>query len=205
MRFKNLNRSANLHFLVAIFFALTFLPAQSQNKSQNGADDLDARITRLNRRITFGVNKGTIHQAEADKLRADLADINARAAAARKSNGGQLKPEDLTGFENQLNQKFNIIRSYNGAGEKSTASSSATGPVWAPGTDGAQNPQTLKKRMKVQERKQLEQEDQAIMQVKEQQQQQYEKQMLEKLGNQRNTILQNKDAIDKVRQDSGAN
>jgi len=205
MRLKNLRHLASLPYLFCCLLALTFVPAQSQDDPQSGADDLDARLTRLNKRINFGVNKGTIDQAQADKLRSDLAGISARAAAARKANGGQLKAEDLTSFESQLNQKANIIRSYNGAGEKSVAGASATGPAWAPGTDGAQNPQTLKKRMKMQERKQLEQEDQAIMQVKEQQQQQYEKQMLEKLGKQRGTILQNKDDIDKVRQDSGAN
>jgi len=179
------------------------LPAHSQGTA--GADDIDARVNRLSRRINFALKQGNIQQDQAEKLQSDLKDIGIQAAAARKTNGGQLKPTDLTGFESQLNQKFNLIKSYSQSGVRSTADKNASGPTWAKGQDGAQDPRTLKKRMKAQEKRQLEQEDQAIMQVKEQQQQQYEKEMLEKLGSQRPTILKNKQDIDQVRQNTGAN
>ena len=79
------------------------------------------------------------------------------------------------------------------------------GPGWIKGQDGAQNPNKLKRGMKLQERRQNHQYEQAMNQVKEQQQQQYEKEMLQKLGSQRPVIQENREDIKKVRQATGAN
>jgi len=187
------------------FSSSSLLAAPAQKESQAGGDDIDARITRLTRRIDFGVKQGMIQQDQANKLQSDLKDIGMQAAASRKSNGGSLNPTDLAGLESRLNQKFNIIQSYNQAGARKTVDANASGPAWAKGDDGAQDTRTLKRRMKLQEQRQLRMEDQAIMQVKEQQQQQYEKEMLQKLGSQRPAILQNKQEIDQIRQNTGAN
>jgi hypothetical protein len=189
--------------LITLLSLAGSFPAVGQGNS--GVDDLDARINRMTRRVNFGLKQGFIQQDQADKLQNDLKDIGMQAASARKANGGQLKPTDLTGFESRLNQNSNLIQSYNRAGSRKTAAPNATGPAWVKGDDGAQDPRMLKRRMKAQEQKQLQQEDAAIMQVKEQQQQQYEKEMLEKLGSQRPTILKNKQDLDQIRQNTGAN
>jgi hypothetical protein len=181
------------------------LAAPAENDPQAGGDDIDGRITRLTRRINFGVKQGTIQQDQADKLQSDLKDIGMQAEASRKANGGTLTPTDRASLESRLNQKLNIIRSYNQAGTRQTVDSNASGPAWAKGDDGAQDARALKRRMKAQEQRQLRQEEQAMMQVREQQQQQYEKEMLQKLGSQRPAILQNKQEIDQIRQNTGAN
>jgi hypothetical protein len=201
-------KSKSILLVMILQFGLSMpnlLAAPAGNDTQAGGDDIDTRITRLTRRINFGVKQGTIQQDQADKLQSDLKDIGMQAEASRKSNGGSLNPTDRAGLESRLNQKFNIIQSYNQAGARKTVDSSASGPAWAKGEDGAQDARALKRRMKLQEQRQLRQEEQAMMQVREQQQQQYEKEMLQKLGSQRPTILQNKQDIDQIRQNTGAN
>jgi len=173
--------------------------------AQAQTDDIDARITKLNGNIGFSVKQGTIEQEQASKLRAELRDVRMQAAGLRQNSGGKLKPKDLAGLESKLNQQANIIHSYNQAGSRKAVSQRAIGPSWIAGQDGAQNVNKLKRQMKIQERRQLHQEEQAILQVKEQQQQQYEKEMLQKLGSQRPAILKNKEDIDQIRQTSGAN
>jgi hypothetical protein len=79
------------------------------------------------------------------------------------------------------------------------------GPAFVKGQDNAQNPNKLKSGMKVQERRQNHQYEQAMNQVKEQQQQEYEKEMLQTLGEQRPAIKQNRKDIGKVREATGAN
>jgi hypothetical protein len=79
------------------------------------------------------------------------------------------------------------------------------GPAFVKGQDNAQNPNRLKSGMKVQERRQRHQYQQAMSQVKEQQQQEYEKEMLQTLGSQRPVIKQSRKEISKVRQATGAN
>src|SRR5215469_12510808 len=93
------------------FSSSSLLAAPAQKEAQAGGDDIDARITRLTRRINFGVKQGMIQQDQANKLQSDLKDIGMQAAASRKSNGGNLNATDLAGLESRLNQKFNIIQS----------------------------------------------------------------------------------------------
>jgi len=205
MILKKSNYLATLLILLCACSVPSVVPASAQKNPQAGGDDVDARIERLTRRVNFGLKNGNIQKDQADKLINDLNDIGTQAAAARKANGGTLKPTDLTGFQSRLNQNFNVVKSFNQAGARGTVSANASGPGWAKGQDGAQDPRVLKRRMKQQEKRQLEQEDQAIMQVKEQQQQEYEKQMLQKLGSQRPEILKNKQDIDQIRQNTGAN
>ncbi len=169
------------------------------------ADDIGTRIQELNQRINFGVKQGTIKPGQADRLRQTLTDIGSRAGELRKANRGTLKNTDLAGLESRLNQQTNIIHSYNQAGTRQVVAKNATGPAWAAGQDGAQDPRKLKRRMKVQEQRQLHQFDQANMQIREQQQQDYEKEMLQKLGSQRPEILKNKQDLERIRQNTGAN
>jgi len=79
------------------------------------------------------------------------------------------------------------------------------GPGWVAGQDGAQNAKLLRRRMRMQERRQLQQYDQAMTQVKEQQQQDYEKSMLQKLGSQRPAIKQGHKDVEQIRNETGAN
>jgi hypothetical protein len=169
------------------------------------ADDVQSRIQDLNQRINFGLRQGAIKPGQADRLRQTLDDIGSKATALRKANRGRLNPTDLAGIESRLNQQTNIIHSYNQAGSRNVVAKNATGPAWVAGSDGAQSPRKLKRQMKIQEQRQLHQFDQANMQIREQQQQQYEKEMLQKLGSQRPEILKNKQDLERIRQDTGAN
>jgi opacity protein-like surface antigen len=173
--------------------------------AQQDKDNVDRRVQRLTHRVNTALENGTITKDKADELKATLSSISSDAATARKKNGGALNPTDLTGFESKLNQQFNVIGSFSAAGERKTVNSQAAGPKWAQGQDGAQDTNKLKHEMKEEEARELRQERQSLMQVKEMQQQQYEKEMLQKLGGQRPEILQNKQQIDQIRDTSGAN
>jgi hypothetical protein len=188
--------------LAAMCFAAISIDA---SLAQQNGDNVDRRVQRLSRRVDFALSKGTITEDKAAELKATLTSISTDAAAARKNNGGALNPTDLTRFTSKLNQQMNLVNSFAAAGERKTVDPSANGPKWAKGQDGAQDPIQLKREMKKEEARQLRQESQALMQVKEMQQQQYEKEMLQKLGGQRPEILQNKQQIDQVRDTSGAN
>ncbi len=95
---------------------------------------------------------------------------------------------------------------YNGNGNGNGAQKqSPVGPAWHAGQDNAQSPRRLKRAMKIQQRREDMQYNQAQMQVKEQQQQEYEKQMLQTLGNQRPTIQQSRADLKHERQTTGAN
>jgi hypothetical protein len=191
---------------LAIPFTLALaISLQTSVSAQSQKNDVDARIQQLKSKISFGVKQGTIGSDQAQKLRSELQDIGSQAASARQSNGGKLRPRDLSGLDSRLNQQANVIHSYNHAGSRKVVSQRAIGPAWVAGQDGAQDVNKLKRQMKIQERRQLHQEEQAMLQVKEQQQQQYEKEMLEKLGSQRPDILKNKQDIDQIRQNTGAN
>jgi len=178
--------------------------AQQDGATQN-ADNVDRRVQRLTRRVNNALENGTITQDKANELKAKLSSIGADAAMARKKNGGALNPTDLTRFQSELNQQLNVVNSFASAGARKIVGSQADGPKWVNGQDGAQDPTKLKHEMKTEEARQLRQERQALLQVKEMQQQQYEKEMLQKLGGQRPEILQNKQQVDQIRDTSGAN
>lgn len=168
-------------------------------------DALDSRITRQRHRIKAGLKEGSISQKQATDLLSTLDGIAGDIAASRSNNGGKLKPEQLKRFTNVLNQNSNQIDSFNAAGVSKPQGANALGPKWTSGPDGAQNPKTLLKRMKAEERRELRQERQATEQKIEQQQMDYEKEMTERLGEQRKSVLQSKKDLEEVRKDSGAN
>jgi hypothetical protein len=197
---KRALKLADLFNLILAFVCIV-LPVSGQVQQNN----LEARINRQNARIDAALKRGALSAEQAQKLHQDLADIGHQINLARQTNDGKLKPNDLVTFKSQLGQTNALIGGYEQAGQRKLAGAEAAGPAWAAGKDGAQNVAQLKRRMKIQERQQLRQEDQAMLQVKEQQQQQYEKEMLEKLGAQRPAILKNEGDIDKIRQSTGAN
>jgi hypothetical protein len=168
-------------------------------------DNICARVERLTKRVDFQLQQGTITKDQAAKLRADISDIKKQADGARTSNKGALNPTQIADFENQLNQQLSIIDSFGAAGKRKVKAGNVVGADWTPGEDGAQNAGKLKQKMKVDQRRLDRQYQQAQMQIKEQQQQQYEKEMLNELGQQRPAILQNKKDIKNIRDSSGAN
>lgn len=168
-------------------------------------DDIDARIQRQTRRINKALQEGTLKPKQATELRNNLKNIAREAESERGQGKGKLSVTQVTKLDNDLNQNFNNILTQTGAGKKIKESSAALGPKWSPGEDGAQDAKKLRAQMKIQEKRQLRQYDQAMQQVQEQQQQQYEKDMLNTLGQQRPAILQNKQDLEKIRQKTGAN
>ncbi len=158
--------------------------------------------------IRQGVQNGTISPEKAQQLRQNVAGIAQQAAAARAQNGGQLNPNQIKQFKNELRQTKEMVQSTAGSGTsvvESPREAPLTGPRWTPGPDGAQNPVALKHQMKTEERRELRQERQATEQVQEQQQMDYQKQMTQKLGQQRKTILDDKKQVQKERNQYGAN
>jgi hypothetical protein len=168
-------------------------------------DNIDARISHQMRRINRGVEEGALNQKQARELKDTLNDIALQVERARKKGNGKLNENDITKFDNDLNQNSNSIQTQTGAGKKVKESGDALGPKWAEGSDGAQDPQKLRREMKAQNKRQMKQYDQAMQQVQEMQQQQYEKEMLNTLGGQRPAILKNKQELEKIREKTGAN
>jgi hypothetical protein len=197
-------KTVNSKFLV-LFFCLIIINAGLELVVQAQDDDLDARVSRQMSRIKRGEKEGTVNQKQAKKLKDDLNDIALQIENARKKGNGKLSTTQTTKFDNALNQNFNTIQTELGAGKKIKESGVASGPRWSQGTDGAQDPKALRRQMKIQEARQLRQYGQAMQQVQEMQQQQYEKDMLQTLGQQRPEILKNKQQIEQIRDKTGAN
>ncbi|MDX2106946.1 MAG: hypothetical protein SFY67_11135 [Candidatus Melainabacteria bacterium] len=164
----------------------------------------EARIKRQYSRIDIGLKNGALSQDQADSLKANVADIERDVAAKKASNNGSLKPEDLKTIESQLNENSNQIQAAKAGGSKNVNGSNTLGAKWAKGADGAQNANKLKKEMKSEEKREVRQEKQALEQKVENQQLDYEKQMVEKLGEQRPEIQKKKSELQEIRQESGA-
>ncbi len=172
--------------------------------SGGSADNLNTRIHRQLERINHGVKLGAINADQANKMRASVQSLQNQVAAKRQPDGS-LKKEDLIQFENLFNQNSNMIHSLVGAGERKADSGDVLGPAWTPGKDGAQNPNSLLKEMKAENRRELRQERQAIEQKIEQQQLDYEHQMIPELANQKKSILNGKQQLKDIRKEQNAN
>lgn len=186
---------------------VTASAAVAQDHSANSAhpaDNLSARINRQMERINHGVKIGALNADQANKLKATVQSLQNQVAAKRQPDGS-LKKEDLTQFENLFNQNSNMIHSLVGAGERKADSGAAVGPAWTPGKDGAQNPEKLLKEMKIENRREVRQERQAIEQKIEQQQLDYEHRMIPELANQKKSIINGKQQLKDIRKEQNAN
>ena len=198
--------SAGMFGLVACLLLNSAALAQDAPAAGSGgaADNLNARIHRQLERINHGVKLGAINADQANKLRASVQSLQNQVAAKRQPDGS-LKKEDLTQFENLFNQNSNMIHSLVGAGERKPDGGNALGPGWTAGKDGAQNPNSLLKEMKIENRRELRQERQAIEQKIEQQQLDYEHKMIPELANQKKAILNGKQQLKDIRKEQNAN
>ncbi len=167
-------------------------------------DPVDGRVQRQHWRISHALKVGLITQDQATDLKRNVDDIAAQVQQLRQQNGGKLKPEDLTQIENSLNQSSDQIRTVAESGHAEVQSGKVLGATWSKGPDGAQNPKELLKQMKKENNRELRQERQSNEQKIEQQQLQYEREMVEHLGEQKQNILQQKDQLKDVRKESGA-
>ncbi len=168
-------------------------------------DLLDLRVHRQHARIGHALKTGLITDDQAKQLRSAVDDIAARIGQLRQVNGGTLKPEEFKEMESSLNHTSAQIQTVAESGDKTVSSGNALGASWSKGPDGAQNPGKLLKEMKQENKRELRQEKQNTEQKVEQQQLQYEREMVEKMGEQRENILKQKDELKDVRQESGAN
>lgn len=198
--------SAGMFGLVACLLLNSAAVAKdgSSDGSGGAADNLNTRIHRQLERINHGVKLGAINADQANKLRASVQSLQNQVAAKRQPDGS-LKKEDLIQFENLFNQNSNMIHSFVGAGERKADGGNVLGPAWTPGKDGAQNTNSLLKEMKVENRRELRQERQAIEQKIEQQQLDYEHQMIPELANQKKSILNGKQQLKDIRKEQNAN
>jgi len=176
-----------------------------QNSGMTKGMTIDNRIQHQRYRIQQAVKMGTIDQQRAAKLNKGLDDLSARLQSARQQNGGVLNPEQHIQFETSLNQNNQVIRSFEGAGTSKVQAGDVVGPKWSPGPDGAQDPNSLLKKMKQQEKMQLRQERQALEQKTEQQQLDYERSMLPRMQDQRKDILKQEGQVKQIRSQTGAN
>lgn len=164
---------------------------------------LEIKLNRQTQRVNQALNSGALTQKQADvalsKIKAIRTDIKQR----RDANGGSLKLNDVQEFANRLESNRDYLSSLVGTGEKLDDGPNVLGPNWKPGKDGAQNATSLRQEMKKEERRELRQERQAIQQVQEQQQLQYEKEMMQKFGNQRATIMDQKKDLNSERKVNG--
>ncbi len=188
---------------MALALVLSFAFAGSQAFASRNAMDPATRIKRQYLRIESGLKDGRLTQDAAAKLKSNVSGIEIDFNAKRQANGGRLKPEDMKTIQSQLNENSDQIETAEAGGTKRVSSSKALGPKWTPGPDGAQNVKSLKKQMKA-ETREVRQEKQALEQTLEGQQLDYEKQMVEKLGEQRPEIQKKKSELQEVRQESGA-
>ncbi len=180
--------------------------AAAENSAADGSfggDNLNNRIHKQMERINHGLKLGAINADQANKLRASVQSLQNQVAAKRQPDGS-LKKEDVTEFENLFNQNSNMIHSLVGAGERKADGGNTVGPNWTPGKDGAQNPGTLLKEMKGENRRELRQERQALEQKIEQQQLDYEHKMIPELANQRKNILNGKQQLKDIRKEQNA-
>ncbi len=198
---KNNISNRLLALLIGVFVSSNTVVSSSLAQTE----DLDVRIKKQMRRINNGAQQNILNPKQARQLKNNLNDIVLQVEKARKAGNGKLTENQITKFDNDLNQNSVSIQSHLGAGKKVTVKGSALGPQWAGGADGAQDPRVLRRRMKLQEQRQLNQYDQAMQQTQEMQQQEYEKEMLKTLGQQRPQILKNQQQLQKVREQTGAN
>lgn len=162
------------------------------------------RVHRQHARISHALKTGLITDDQAKQLRSAVDDIAAQIAQMRQANGGTLKPEDFKQMESALNHTSAQIQTVAESGDKTVSSGDALGAAWTKGPDGAQNPGQLLKEMKQENKRELRQEKQNTEQKVEQQQLEYEREMVEKMGEQRQNILKQKDDLKDIRQESGA-
>lgn len=181
------------------------LAGQSMSGKAKRADNINARIKRQHKKIDAALKNGQLNEQQANQLHMDVANIENRVKNERQQNGGELNPQQHTTIENLLNQSSNQINTTMGVGTAVSAGANPLGPNWQPGPDGAQDPDALKKKLKAQEKRALRQEKQANMQAIEQQQLQYEKEMVNSLSTQKKKIQQEKEQLENVRNNSGAN
>lgn len=181
------------------------LAGQSMAGKAKKADNINARIKRQHKKIDAALKNGQLSEQQANRLHMDVANIENRLKNERQQNGGELNPQQHTTIENLLNQSSNQINTAMGVGTAVSAGADPLGPNWQPGPDGAQDPDALKKKLKAQEKRALRQEKQANMQAIEQQQLQYEKEMVNSLSTQKKKIQQEKEQLENVRNNSGAN
>jgi hypothetical protein len=181
------------------------LAGQSMAGKAKKADNINARIKRQHKKINAALKNGQLNEQQANRLQMDVANIENRVKNERQQNGGELNPQQHTTIENLLNQSSNQINTAMGVGTAVSAGANPLGPNWQPGPDGAQDPDALKKKLKAQEKRALRQEKQANMQAIEQQQLQYEKEMVNSLSTQKKKIQQEKEQLENVRNNSGAN
>ncbi len=182
------------------------VPGQG-NKARPGKkdDEINARLRRQSKKIDAALKNGQLSEQQANRLHMDVANIANRAKNERLQNGGELNPQQHTTIENLLNQSLNQIETAMGVGTAVPAGANPLGANWQPGPDGAQDPDALKKKLKAQERRALRQEKQANIQAIEQQQLQYEKEVINSLGEQKTKIKQEKEQLENARNNSGAN
>jgi hypothetical protein len=160
------------------------------------------RLKRQRRIINVRLQNGNLTADQAQKLTQSVNDIEANF---QQLSTGALKPEDAKRLINSLNQNANELRSTVVSGTSTVQGSNVLGPEWSKGPDGAQNPRTLMQEMKVEHQREMRQERQSNEQKLEMQQQDYEREMVESLGEQRGKILEKKDQLKDVRDESGAN
>lgn len=189
---------------MALALALSLVFAGNQAFASRNAMDPATRIKRQYLRIENGVKDGTLSQDVAAKLKQNVSQIESDFNAKRQADGGKLNPEDMKTIQSQLNENSDQIETAEGGGTKKVNSSNSLGPKWTPGPDGAQNTKSLKKQMKAEEKREVRQEKQALEQKLEGQQLDYEKQMVEKLGEQRPEIQKKKSDLQDIRKESGA-
>lgn len=186
----------------------TNVPGRSQpggvGARQGGQGAVDQRIRRQRNRIKHALKMGTLTDEQAAKLTGVVNDIEGQVAQFRAQNNGTMKPEDFTQIDNSLNQSFQEINSVIRSGKHPVQSGDVIGPKWRQGLDGAQNADSLKREMRRENMRELRQERQNNAQKIEQQQLRYEREMIEKLGEQRENILKQKDNLKDVRKESGA-
>ena len=208
-------RKTRLYLLVATAMGTLAMPSFAQNQNaggglensanQVGANDLlGQRIHRQHLRINHALKSGLISETQAKDLRDTVNGIASEVQALSQKNGGTLKPEELKQFENSLNQSSEQIRTVAEAGNATVQSGKVLGPTWKKGPDGAQNPKSLLQQMKRENKRELRQERQNTEQKIEQQQLQYEREMVEHLGEQKQDILKGKEDLKDVRKESGA-
>lgn len=209
--FMKLKTSGRYLILATAILGQMSTPAYSQGAAQAaGASDKakpanpEIRIKRQYRRIEFGLKRGKLTEAQAEKLRVMVLNVETDFKAKRDASGN-LNEEQEKQIQNALNQNFNQINSALGMGTSTVEGKDTLGPEWKPGADGAQDPKALLKSMKAQQKRMLRQERQQNEQMIEQQELDYEKEVVHNLSNEKEAIQKKKNELENVRQESGAN
>lgn len=179
-------------------------PAKHLAPATTPEETIARRLKRQRRIIDNRLQNGNLTEDQAQKLNQSVNEIETNFKELG-GDAGALKPEDAKRLINSLNQNANELRSTAVSGASTVQGENALGPQWSKGPDGAQNPRTLLKEMKAEHRREMRQERQSNEQKLEMQQQDYEREMVESLGEQREKILEKKEQLKEVRDESGAN